>query len=395
MKFVGMPWARLFSGVLMICITPLASAMIGSFQGPGYYLPNPEHGFIHPSQANNFRFRSHPTPVNWRMPNLPNRNGTYRRQPYGDHQSYRFRPIRSHNAYLPSVGQRSSASPMHSYRWRPLRGREQASGWTGRYAAAVPRWQRSMGYGPAPYFAHQTWGDRYARHWRGGSVAHHYRFRPLPGDTRGVMAARMPVSRPLPQANGYHFRPLAPERRPAFATGDRSSGGPRYERFARSYPFNGKPWNHLTGYRPGPEPLQDRNRPNQMHGGDEFAHRTLQRRMPYAANDPSQPNAGYVFRPIGRPPLPSLRYAQDARESRAYYPFVGKSFPVNSTGYEQMNDRRQAGSQTVPDGQIKAVNGLGSEFAGQVIESVASHHDNGSLVSQYAADERMMNGYLE
>ena len=302
--------------------------------------------------------------------------------------------MQSHYAYVPGVAQRDLRSPMHSYRWRQLEGRKPASRWTGRYAAAMPRWQRSMAYGPDPYFAYRTRGDHFAGHWRGDPVTLHYRFRPVPGDARGVIAARMPLSRPLPQANGYHFRPLAPEQRPAFTLGDWNTGVPGYERFARSYRFNGKPWNHLASYRPWPEPLKDRDRPIQMSDGDEFARRTLQQRMPYVSNYPPQPNAAYVFRPMDRPSLPSVRYEPDSRSSRGY-PFVGMSFPANSAAHVQMTDRSQAGSQTVPDDRIETVNAFGPEFAGQGIESVASYQYNGSLVSQYAADERMMSGYLE
>ena len=395
MKFFGIHLIQLYSGVLMIFTAPLASAMIGSYYGPGYYLPRSQFGYVYPSQAYEPRPWRSPHTLKWRAPNMSNGQVGLSHWSISHDPKYRFRPMRPSYDQVPRYTAYRSPTPMQGYRWRPLENNE-ASQWAGRFPVTPTGWQRSMAYGAGSAFSTRPWGYPYFASRLPKPADNRYRFRPLPGYENRTFVAQAYVPQHVAPINGYSFRPLAPQTHSAVVLREESGANPRWHQASsRSASFKPQHWPEVAGITPWARPW-DYQRP--------VPPRWVNNPSPlpqwlasYPVVSPSRYYSGYVFRPVVGNQAPSHQpdfYASAHRAGRPSPSFAGMAFQSGPPPNLEVAGFRENDTRTFADGQIVEKSyPSGSGFDGEGDEHIFIPRHSRPLVSQYAPDERMISDY--
>lgn len=332
-KFIGVSWVRLFSGVLMFCATPLASAMIGSYYGPGYSLSPGQVAPVSPYSPSRHPSWQYPETVHGRPAKFIERYVGFRYGPYG-HPRYRFRPMDNAFGHKPRYGSYGAASAMAAYRWRPTAGRAVA----GQYPVEPFGWQRALAYGVNPTVAQQYRGYPYAGERIQRSTSHHYRFRPITRPEHGASFRHRVVSMSATPVGGYRFRPLVSQR--------------------------------------DSEPMGQRD-------------------VSSSLDRLSRPIPNYVFRPVTRNPMSHQRPSFSTNLLRdGPYTYAGMPNASSRLSDVEISAVGEAGARSSVASQSRMMRSAGAtSVKGEDVEYVIAYSHNRPLMSQYAVDERIMNGY--
>jgi len=393
---LGAYGGRLLSGILLICVAPVASAMIGSFYGPGYYLPKGQTGSAYPTHIPKYQTSIHPRPLKWRSFGFAHRPAGYPRGPYhGGYRDYRFRPIPSAPAQAPRTVMYGPVARGPVYRWRPMDTRQAMASRRPVPPSAIPPSVRPpTGYVPAPRYARQYVGQGDFAEWSRRANHDRFRFRPAAQGPRGIVVAHRPNPWGAPPVKGYRFRPLRQKVRDSMASREWN----RIDAAARSRPVNRadhygrQRMQPLTAWRPGT--VTYRFRPLESANTPAYPNPVTQRHHPYPAPAPLRAYPGHPFTPFAGsawfPPHPAtVAYHLPGRLERVDTPVMRGRRPLRT-------DVAYHGWSAFPPGpeqSAASADVVESLYDRPRVEAAAGYLQDASLVSQYALDQRIMIGH--
>jgi hypothetical protein len=207
-KLVGLQWIRALCGTLIICFTPLLSAAVGDFYGPGYYLPpgqgntiayppwsvNTQSLFYHQSGS-----RSSPKFVYKKAAN------SWAQQKL---QDYRFRPLQYVQANKTQSWSYRSDRYMAGFRPYPAKERRLSHSRVKPWRASKPNWRMAEFNRPYPDSGWEARDNGYQGALGKWPDFKYYKFRPVSALNSGVMTAQIREYSSIPEMAKYRYRPI-------------------------------------------------------------------------------------------------------------------------------------------------------------------------------------------
>ncbi len=398
MRLMELQGVRVLCSGLMIGIAPLSSAAVGSFYGPGFYLPVGQTTVANAPRPVTHRPLPVPKIGYWPTSgSAPTRDAYPWVQPT-DFKGYRYKPLQSMQGHKSHFRSDALEQHMAGLRADPVKHRQLSFPRAKRGSTVKPNWRMLEGYRTAPYssWEFRKYGNRGA--WKERIDFNRYKFRPVSGTNPGVMVGmRRDFSRIPPRAQ-YRYRPIDAKSQPVLTWYD-------WSRVCGSYASN-----EFPNYRQSLEPAYAIDATRALSSWQGSSHRQftapISRDYPRRYMDlpdahesrhvgvhftiaPGEGFPEYRFRPVDQNSQslnhPRLSPSRDYPFSHYGMMLSSDLRPNNGGLYRIHNGYRQpAAVQTsvVADWN----DGRGGAYA-------SLHSAYWPLVSQYDFDERMMIDY--